>query len=148
GLTVVIALGANLDEALRQHGVILPDQIRTVVNVLVALSAPALAFISSDVLAIELMAGDLRQRQADKDYLEIYEVWQEGLNKSWASQQKQWGVKVEIESPSFPQVSNGNSNGNAGILPAKSTLGFKRKPDATKKVREYFDEHPEALDGN
>ena len=145
GLTVIIALGANLDEALRQHGVILPDEIRTVVNVMVALSAPGLAFISSDVLAIELMAGDLRQRQADKEFQIIFDEWQDGLNRSWASQQKQWGVKVEIENPPSSvsvqpvQLSDGQDR------TIGHGVGYKRESKAASIVLKHLDEHPEDL---
>lgn len=145
-LTFVVGLGANIDSELRSHGIILAEWIKIIINLLVGMSAPALAFISSDVLAIEFMAGAIRERQAEKEYQEARAVWLDGLNRSWASQQKQWGVgKIEVEKP---LISNGIPMENAGMLPSKSTLGFRRKPDAAKKVREYFDANPDAINGN
>lgn len=48
-----------------------------------------------------------------------------------------------------------NSNGNPSeirmdvpALPAKSTLGHSKVPDAAKKVREYYETHPTALKDN
>lgn len=98
--TLIVGLGANIDSELRSTGIVLPSEVTTFIKLLVAVSAPALAFISSDVLAIELMSSAIRQRQADKDYQEAKAVWLDGLNRSWASQQKQWGVgKIEIPQP-------------------------------------------------
>lgn len=150
-LGFIVAIGANVDNEFRSHGINVPDGVSTIINLLVALSAPTLAFISSDVIAIELMAGDSRKRQADKEHQMACAAWQEGLNKAWASQQNRWGLRIDIDSDFVvekPALSNGIPMENVGSLPSKSTLGFRRKPDATKKVREYLDANPDAISGN
>lgn len=144
-LTVIVGLGANVDSTLRVHNVYLPQEIRTFLNLLVAVSAPALAFISSDVLAIELMATDIKRREAQKEYETALNAWQEKLNASWRSKQRDWGVKIQV---AVPTLSNGIPLESNGILPAKSTLGHTKKPDAAKRVRDYLAENPEAINGN
>lgn len=98
-LTVIVGLGANVDSTLRSHGVFMPEGVKTFLNLLVAISAPALGFISSDVLAIELMATDIKRRDAQRDYELALAAWQERLNNSWRSKQADWGVKVKVEQP-------------------------------------------------
>jgi len=139
-LTFVVALGANIDATLRHKGIELPALVNVVINLLVALSAPTLAFISSDVLAIELMAIDIRKRESEREYEAAQQTWLDGLNRSWAANQKQWDVKIEIHRPS-----NGIPAESIGILPAKSTLGHTKKPDAAKRVYAYLAENPDAI---
>lgn len=152
GLAVIIALGANLDESLRQHGIMLPDWMRTGVNVLVALSAPGLAFISADVLAIELMAGDVRRRQNEQEHLQRMEGWQDGCNRSFAVQQKQWGLKIEIEKPIQADNSLNSMNERVNERPelprlVNSSTGYSKQMNARSLIEMFFERHPERLNG-
>jgi hypothetical protein len=144
-LTFIVGLGANTDASLKHQGVELPTWINTAIHLLVAISAPTLAFISSDVLAIELMATDIKRREAEENYRIALEQWWEGFTRSWSAQQGRWGVRVEIESP---KLSNGIPLESSGMLPAKSSLGHKKAPDATKRVADFFAANPEAVNGN
>lgn len=98
-LTFIVGLGANTDASLRHQGVTLPTWVNTMIHLLVAVSAPTLAFISSDVLAIELMATDIKRREADENHKTALENWWNDFNRAWSSNQKNWGVRVEIEQP-------------------------------------------------
>lgn len=98
-LTFIVGLGANTDASLRHQGVTLPTWVNTMIHLLVAVSAPTLAFISSDVLAIELMATDIKRREADENHKAAIEDWWTDFNRSWSSNQKNWGVRVEMEQP-------------------------------------------------
>lgn len=98
-LTFIVGLGANTDASLKHQGIELPSWVNTVIHLLVAVSAPTLAFISSDVLAIELMATDIRRREADMNHKAALDAWWVDFNKAWSSNQKNWGVKVEVEQP-------------------------------------------------
>jgi hypothetical protein len=98
-LTFIVGLGANTDASLKTRGVHLPEWVSSTINILLAVSAPTLAFISSDVLAIELMATDIKRRESELKYKSDNDLWWEGFNRSWNSQQKNWGVKVEVEQP-------------------------------------------------
>lgn len=150
-LTFIIGVGANIDAALSLKGIMLPDTVNVGIHFLVAISAPTLAFISSDVLAIELMAGDIKRREADALYETLNQQWLEGLNRSWATQQQKWDVRLSIpkQEVSIPN-SNGISIGNpmeaeTVLLPSKSTIGHSKAPDASQKVEAYLLEFPDAI---
>lgn len=137
--TLIVGLGANIDSELRTAGIMLPVEATMIIKLLVAVSAPALAFISSDVLAIELMSSAIRQRQADKEYQEAHAAWQDGMNRSWSSQQKQWGVgKIEVESPVARPVNLLNEQN-------KPTKQGRVSPKLTKAL-EWFEAHPGNLE--
>lgn len=113
-LTFIVGLGANTDASLKHQGIELPSWVNTVIHLLVAVSAPTLAFISSDVLAIELMATDIRRREADMNHKAALDAWWVDFNKAWSSNQKNWGVKVEVEQPR--QLRAGNTVKSSNLL--------------------------------
>lgn len=156
-LTFIVGLGANVDDVLRKKGIVLPPEVNTFINLLVAVSAPTLAFITSDILAIELMATDIRQREADAEYKRLHTAWADGMNRSWAARQKQWGVKVEVMSEQTQtldrQTQTGQLASGAFVLsaseqtdsgqPVRAGFGHTRTPDGQTQVIAYLTEHPE-----
>jgi hypothetical protein len=147
-----VAVAANVHATLGQAGVPLPEGINALILLLLGISAPTLAVISGDILAVEFLKAANRKARIERDYAEAYAQWTDGLNRAWASQQARWGVRVEIKSEplSVPDVSNGLSNGQYGmeqqrILPAASSIGHKKQPNASELVRRYFMDNPEAL---
>lgn len=151
-LAFISALAANIHAVLKAQDIITPEIVDTVINLFVAVSAPTLAFISADVLAIELMSGDARKRSSDEQYERMMNEWRDGLREEWQRRQRAMGVswKVErVENNSIPTLSNGIPLENTTkIIPSASTLGHSKQPQASKIVRDYFQEHPEAVDGN
>lgn len=137
-LTFIVGLGANTDASLRHQGIVLPQWINTVIHLLVAVSAPTLAFISSDVLAIELMATDIKRRKAEENHRFALDEWWVGFNRSWAAQQKNWGVRVDLEQPKQLSSVSTLSNGQTG-----HGQGFNRESKAASIVRVHLTEHPE-----
>lgn len=139
--TVIVGLGANADSVLRKHGIDLPKEINLVINLLVALSAPALAFISADVLAIELMATEIRRREAQIEHERKMRKWHSDLNKAWRSQQANWGAKIKIEKPKVQEL--------AAVNPVKSSiLQENTRFTPSRKLQQaldYFELHPEDL---
>lgn len=154
-LTFVIGVGANIDDALTKKGVVLPSAVSTIINLLVAISAPTLAFISSDVLAIELMATEIRRREAEAIYDEQCKGWQDNLNRSWASKQRDWGVQIKVE------ATDGRTDTKQGQLSALSAAdgqrtdtdgqshgygqGYTKRTDARTRVEEYLNTNPDAI---
>jgi hypothetical protein len=128
-LTFVVGLGANTDATMKHLGIELPTWINTVIHILVAISAPTLAFISSDVLAIELMATDIKRRDAEDHHKTAMDEWWTGFNRSWISQQKNWGVKVEIEPQR--QLSRDNSS---NLIKNNEISRFKPSPKLQKAL--------------
>src|SRR5258705_13330848 len=64
---------------------------------MVAVFAPILAFISSDILAMELMSVDVKQRQSDRDHEQACELWEHDWNQWWGREQNKWGVRIQVE---------------------------------------------------
>lgn len=148
-LTFIVGLSANIDATLRHKDIHLPDWVNTGINLLVAVSAPALAFISSEVLAIELMANDVRRRQNLKDHEAAMRAWKDDKDVAWVREKANWGVKIKVDNMvTSNTLSNGIPLESSGSLPAKSTLGHTKKPDAAKRVKDYLDENPDAINGN
>src|SRR3990167_469017 len=62
-----------------------------------------------------------------------------------------FGKGGEKESNRSKRASNGNPSEirvEVPALPAKSTLGHSKAPDATRRVREYYEDNPDALEEN
>lgn len=154
-LTVVVGLGANADAVLRGHSVTIPEGVKIAINLIVALSAPALAFISSDVLAIELMATEIRRRDAAVEYDKHTREWQGDLNAAWGKQQRNWGAKIEISKPRSGQDGRTDS---APLLSALSAADgqadgqrhatgqdYSKRTDARTLVEAYIIANPDAI---
>lgn len=141
--TVVVGLGASIDTTMRNRGFPLPDWVKGALDLLVAVSAPALGFISSDVLAIELMALDIKRRDAQKTDDANMKKWQRGLNAEWKAQQKNWGVRIRVETPQPPALPD-SSAVNAGNL--RKFTSIDRPSPKLKLALEWLREHPEHLE--
>lgn len=153
GLAFVVAVGANVHAVLRERGIQTAEWVNTGILVMVAISAPTLAFISGDIMAVETMANTTRERRVQREYQEALNQWAKDLNEAWAREKSRWGVKIEVEREPVQRASNGNSNGiplenEQRVLPSISTLGHSKQPDASKKVRDYLLTHEEALEIN
>jgi len=104
GLTLafVSALAANIHAVLKQQHIETPAIVNTVINLFVAVSAPTLAFISADVLAIELMSGDARRRLAEQQYETALGMWRGQLHEEWQRRQRHLGVSWKVERVETP----------------------------------------------
>lgn len=138
-LTVVVGLGANADSVLRKHGIDIPKEINLVINLLVALSAPALAFISSDVLAIELMATEIRRRESIIEHEKKMRKWLKDLNKVWRGQQANWGAKIKVQKPEQLKIEAVNP------VNLRQFTSIDRPSPKLKLALDWLKEHPEHL---
>lgn len=147
-LAFIVAVGANVHATLTEHGIVLSENINTIITVFLAISAPTLALISGDILAIQFLRARNAKQRADEEYRTALSGWQEGLNRSWASQQKKWGVRVDVSRPQ--QVSQGqlvDSTVSPGVpesVPGDSNQG--QSVDKRDKVRDILDNDPDAWD--
>lgn len=141
-LTFFIGIAANIDATLKAHEIKIDAVFVTIINLAVAVSAPALSFISSDILAVELMATDIKKREAQHVYDEQSVQWLDGLNRSWQGQQKQWGiVRLDLAPP--PQIPADNSSN----LIKFDQISSRHKPSPRlEKALSYLREHPDQLE--
>lgn len=153
GLTLafIVAVAANIHAVLKSRGIEITQDINTIINILVAISAPTLAFISGDVMALELLRNRQKQNEADEKHAANMIVWNDGLTEKWKQQRANWGVKIQVESlpMEVPALSNGIPNGNPveTVIPSESTLGHRKEPDATRKATNYLLENSEQFVG-
>lgn len=139
-LAFIVAIGANVDSVLSSHGVHIPQEVNTVINLLVAVSAPVLAFISADVLALELMAVEIKRQHAVTAYEKQYREWLDGLARSWAVQRPNWGIKIEVEPPKeLPSGEVSAMSDKTGQTGQKRTKAV----SASDRVRAHLDSTPD-----
>lgn len=147
GLVFVVGIGANVYSTTRDAGFTSPV-VDLLIRIIVGLSAPVTAFVCGEVLAMTGVDGQAKQRELDREYAVKMIEYQDEFLKAWDARKNKWVGAVSVSkdpSISVPNVSNGNSIGNAA-LPASTTLGHKKAPDASERVRKYYAENPEALE--
>lgn len=153
GLTLafVSALAANIHAVLKAQHIETPPIVNTVINLFVAVSAPTLAFISADVLAIELMSGEARRRAAEQQYESALNVWRAQLHEEWQRRQRALGVSWKVERDGErPQLSAVSMRGQVDMDNGQATghgtgQGYTKRTNARELVARYLDEHPEAI---
>lgn len=96
-LAFFVAIAANLSDVLRKHGVYVSPDVATILNGLVAVSAPTLAFISGHILAVEYLKFSRRDQELDKRLEEAQKQYKADRHKAWQSRKRQWGIKIESE---------------------------------------------------
>ena len=122
------------------------------ISLLVAISAPLLAFVSGDIIASLWITAQEKREAIFAAYEAALANWRDGLNNRWKGERTKWGVKVKVSIPALPSnvsntvsnLSNGQSNSQSEQS-SKTTLGHKKSPDASKRVRAYFIDNPDDL---
>lgn len=151
---VYSVVGGTLDD--EQKGYALWQGFQLLIDVLVGISAPVLAFISGDVLAMQGVAALQQRRAVETRYQVDLATWNENLNASWNAQKARWGVKVDVSVDRLP--SNGQTDtpralSDVSVLSAseqtdrqtvsRAGYGHTRTPDGQAKVIEYLNANPE-----
>lgn len=150
GITVAIAITANVHATLSQNGMYIVPWIKTIILVIIAVSAPGLAWISGDILGIEYMRYLSNAEEVETENSAAKAMWWNGLNEKFQADERKWGVsiKVETEKTVLPQLSNSIPDGNGMEKNGNysgGVSGFKKVGNATDNARAYFMENPERL---
>jgi hypothetical protein len=151
GLAFTVAVAANVNAILKGENET-STPVKTIIHLLVAVSAPTLAFISGDIMAVETMARESRKRKNREAYEKKLASWSRKLNDAWASEKSRWGVTIKVERPPEQQTeqrrlsevsvlsaSDQTDNGQT----ARSGYGHNRTPDGQARVIEYLSTNPE-----
>jgi len=102
GLTLFILLVGNVYYTAGEYGFRHPVADVFVV-ICVGVSAPALAFVSGEALALESVKALLAQRDMDAQYAADMLAYNAAFVASWdARRQKKWGANVSVERESEP----------------------------------------------
>jgi len=125
-LAFVVTVAANIDKILTEKSLIESESVQTAIFLLVSVSAPTLAFISGDMLAIESMAYLQKVQGEQRDYDKKLKAWKRDFMKSWNSQKSRFGVTVTVEKPQKPALSSGVqlSNGQIGQKRTRESKAF------------------------
>lgn len=153
GLAFVVLLTANIDKVMRGANVEMSDEVKTAFNLVLAVSAPTLAFITGDLLGVYVTKA-FRQWKKDKaKYDAALERWRNDLNEAFKVYAPRLNATIKVEredvsTESNVQLSNGRpmdtSNGQS-YSPSASTLGHSKVPDASKRVHEFYAQNERAL---
>lgn len=157
-LAFTVALAANVHATLKQNGVITVDWINTVILLLVAVSAPTLAFISGDIMGLEYMRSNSKRREIEESNQALFGAWADGLNKSWQSSQSKWGVRIDVENERIVLPTDGRADTSKRQLSALSEAdgqrtdsghgygsGYTKRTDARTRVTEHLTQFPDDL---
>ena len=138
GLSFTVAVAANVHSVIRGAGIQTPPAITIIILILVAISAPTLAFISGDIMALELMRNSYKARKLEAEYITKLAEWNEGLNSSWNREKSKDMYRVDVEAVQIETVNSVNSS----LLQANTRFTPSRK---LQQALDYFDIHPEDL---
>ena len=156
---VTVAVLANVVNVL-EHNVAIPDDViiqtawssvRIVIFLAVGISAPVMAFLTGEILAVDV----LEHRSHYSKILAAYEVklaeWQDGLNRSWASQKKKWGATIDIDNrvQRLSSVGDATDRDNLSVYNGQTdrqTLDtYNRVGDATDRAIQYLESNPDDM---
>ena len=135
-LSFVVAVAANVHSVIRGAGIETPPMVTITILILVAVSAPTLAFISGDIMALEMMRNGYRQRKLDDEYETALTGWNEGLRQAWARERHRTIGKLEpITIERENTVNSSNLQENTRFVPSRKL----------QMALDYFELHPEDL---
>jgi hypothetical protein len=141
-LASIVAVAANVHSVIKGAGVVTPEAVTVIILILVAISAPTLAFISGDIMALETMRNSYRKRKAEVAYSQAVKDWNNGLDTAWAREKKSWGVKVDFDN--MQQI-------QATVTPVPDVTlqdlhTAKKESPALKKALAWFELNPDQID--
>lgn len=118
---VTIAILANVyyvltaNVTIPQDGIIAAiwEWVRVTIFLLIGTSAPVIAFMAGDILAIDVLKHNAKIRRDLQTYQDTLQEWQAGLNASWAAQKAKWGgaVNIQVSKPEPKMLENTVSDG-------------------------------------
>jgi len=148
GLALIVLLGGNLDAVLTGHGSE-AAWFGTAVTILIAVSAPLLAFISGDVLALMTAQRVHAQRRLDAEYNAAMSEWRDGLNDSWKRSKgafvRKYGQGVSRVSHASNALDMSNRRVDETIDNSRQRVDTSRTVDASSVIEEYYDANPDKL---
>lgn len=144
-LAFVLAVVANLHSVLepRFGGSQVWGIASFAVFVLVGVSAPTLAYIAGEVFGLTALADERRNHDANV-------AWQAAFDDAWERALEQYrrnALRVSKPLPSIPmEIPLETGSMARAAIPAQSTLGHNKIPDAAEKVRRHLEENPADLE--
>lgn len=147
-MALAVATVANIHAIAKENNVYVAEWVDTIILLLVAISAPILAFVSGDILGMEAVAAQNKQENADKVYERKMRTWKAGLNRSWEREKAKLGVEIRVSAPDG-RTGHGDNVRPLSALPDGQNhgygQGYQRRTDAQDTVRSHLEAHPEDM---
>jgi hypothetical protein len=122
-----------------------------IIFIYVAVSAPVIAFIIGDLLAIDVLKHNSKRDRQQEQYDTMLREWREGLNEAWNKQKGKWGANVDIQ-VSTPKKTQTDAPLLSSVVSSTQTdnrqtgYGYTRVSTAIETAKAYLIEHPESID--
>jgi hypothetical protein len=148
-LALFVAIAANMHAVLRPQDTdtsALSSIVNIAINVLVAISAPVLAFIAGDVLGMEAVAARSARQRAQAEYDAAMAHWREGMNKAWATQKARLGIRVEVMADADSQADVSAPRLSVQTDSRQTGYGFTRTSDGARRVADHLQQYPADAD--
>lgn len=151
-LAFAVALAANIHATLKQNQALLEGGwLDTAILLLVAVSAPALAFIAGDALGMEDVASRRKRAEAMRHYQQALQEWQQALNLEWQKSQLYRSVRVSAVQPILSDASalsmSALDRADMERTQTGHANGYSKRMNARALAREYLAQNPDALNG-
>lgn len=115
-IAFAVSLSANVMAELGAQNLYVSPEVKIVLTLALAFSAPSLALIAGDKLGRALVAAQGLNAAAAATHAEALALWRAGFLQEWDKNKARWGVRVA-------RVTGGDSGGNNGgkTIPAEIT---------------------------
>lgn len=138
---MVIAIAANVQYVLEPVGALLGsvwDGVRIVTLLAVGLSAPFVAYISGELLAIISTQREREQAALDAEYEAASQAWRDA---ALASYRRQMGRQVSVQ-PLSVLTTDADKSAGRQTRQIESSYGHTRKSSGVDAVVSYLDTNP------
>lgn len=160
GIAFSVAVLGNIDYTLRSKGFYIAEIFQVFILLGMAISAPVLAFITGDILAVYQVQDRVKQRKHIETYEQrvreveeqnrvITREWNDGLARAWEANKARWGgtTNVRVERPSAHSLPVQPVQPVHSLNSVNSANGYTKQMDSRSIIQQFFANHPEHFNG-
>lgn len=161
----LVLIAGNLDATLTRAGVPIPEFIDTIIQIVIAVSAPLLTIVGGEVLGMyvarskietdraatehrdALLTWEAQRQAAVREHRDDEAAWSDALNEAWARQKATYGFNARAKqarlgvSAVLSEQTDRQTGGQPREMSAPS--GFTRTAGGQQRVIDWLDAHPE-----
>jgi hypothetical protein len=138
---VYYVLAANINIPSQGFIAVSWEWIRVAIFLLIGTSAPVIAFMTGDILAIDVLKHNSKNRRDMQMYEEAFKEWNNGLAASWAAQKNRWGGSVNIN---VSKPENVYLSAQTDSRQTQSGASYNRVSSATDTAYEWLLANPDS----
>lgn len=149
GLAFGVAIFANLYANVGDLPILAPYKsvVDLLVGILVAISAPVLAFICGDVLAVLWLQSEKHRNTMREQFDLLMQEYLAARERRWTAQKSRYGVRIDIsadrQTDRQPVLSGHVLSEQTDTR--QTGYGYTRTADGRQKVVTYLNEHPKEI---